>query len=138
MSASHRLRPIESYRVGDYVLSRNPESGGLTRRRVTHTFIHRTTRELYLKFSNHQILYTTPEHRFYVTGRGFIGAYQLTSRSHCVTEAGGKATVVARRYYRTKPHLVYNLEVDADHTYFVGETGIWVHNIKKSGVNAVE
>ena len=27
---------------------------------------------------------------------------------------------------------VYNLEVENFHTYFVGNSGLWVHNLKKS------
>ncbi|XDD51136.1 TIGR04388 family protein [Leptospira sp. WS92.C1] len=41
---------------------------------------------------------------------------------------GGWATVTDKYYYNTEPTKVYNLEVEDNHTYVVGELGIVVHN----------
>lgn len=40
---------------------------------------------------------------------------------------------IARIEPGTGVHEVYNLSVAEAHTYFVGETEIWVHNVKDDG-----
>jgi len=78
-----------------------------------------------------ETLTTTPEHPFYVVGRGYVDAGQLGIGSLIVTRAG--PAVVVQSYAvlsRPEGYTVYNLEVEDNHAYFVGKTngGVWVHN----------
>jgi hypothetical protein len=56
----------------------------------------------------------------------FVEAGDLAEGAELVT-ANGTATVVRRRWIEGE-RLVYNFEVNETHTYFVGDTGAWVHN----------
>jgi len=73
-----------------------------------------------------ETLLATHAHPFRVEGRGWVAAGQL-GRGLQVLTASGAATV---RSVQPVPgrHTVYNLEVEATHTYFVGRLQSWVHN----------
>jgi hypothetical protein len=71
----------------------------------------------------------TPEHPFYVSGRGMTALGSLGIGTLVVTRAGPAAVVKSLvRHHSAAGVAVYNLEVEGDHTYFVGNTGEWVHN----------
>lgn len=59
---------------------------------------------------------------------GFIGLNRTSRNNDKATWVEGTTEYLTRGY---QPRLctVYNLEVEDYHTYFVGEHGIWVHNI---------
>ncbi len=70
----------------------------------------------------------TPPHRFYSLDRGdYIAADKLAIGERLVTRAGKVATVES---IGMKPglHRVYNLEVEREHHFYVGESGVLVHN----------
>ena len=70
----------------------------------------------------------TPPHRFYSSDRGdYVPAERLAIGERLVTRAGEVATVQS---IGMKPglHRVYSLEVEGEHHYFVGESGVLVHN----------
>jgi hypothetical protein len=67
----------------------------------------------------------TPEHPFFVAGRGFVAARKLARSDLLETEDGRTAAVVSLSERRGR-FTVYNLEVEGTHTYFAG--GWWVHN----------
>jgi len=79
-----------------------------------------------------QSLTATPEHPFYVAGKGFVGAGQLSSGNQVVSRYGPILNVKSvTEHHQPDGYLVYNLVVDTDHTYFVGKVdgGAWVHNV---------
>lgn len=49
--------------------------------------------------------------------------------------ANGKTATVETVEADTQPVTVHNIAVDTDHTYFVGETGLWAHNACGAEVN---
>ena len=73
----------------------------------------------------------TRQHPFYVEGKGFVAAAALGIGNAIVTRAG-PPLVVGRMAWerRAEGYDVYNLIVEGDHTYFVGNSGggVWVHN----------
>ncbi len=69
----------------------------------------------------------TPGHPFWVEGQGWVEARDLRLGATVQTAEHGLATLSAT-LSRNGRTTVYNLEVDGTHTYFVGETGAWVHN----------
>jgi RHS repeat-associated protein len=127
--ADGTTKPIEQVQVGDRVLARDEESGKIEAKRVTQVFERETEATLVLTFANGEQIETTPEHPFYVEGRGFVAAGQLAIGTAIVTRAGPavKLTQVERKAGAKK---VYNFEVEDLHTYFVGKAdgGLWVHN----------
>lgn len=73
----------------------------------------------------------TLEHPFYEVGKGFVEAADLGIGSQVVTRAGPPLVVKnITLKSRREGYTVYNLVVEGDHTYFVGNAygGVWVHN----------
>ena len=69
----------------------------------------------------------TGNHRFWIDGEGWTEAAELMVGDDLVDEQGEPVSVVAIRD-REAAATTYNLEVDDFDTYFVGQTGVWVHN----------
>ena len=74
---------------------------------------------------------TTPEHPFYVDGKGWTDAQELEVGDLLISTDGQLTPVEDVRFTgETKP--VYNMSITNDHTYFVGDAdwqfSVWVHN----------
>jgi hypothetical protein len=77
------------------------------------------------------VIRTTPNHPFYVRGKGFTPAAELESgcqfRGH-----NGQLVELKQKTITDKIELVFNIHVADNHTYFVGEsnrkTSVLVHN----------
>ena len=119
---------IDGIKEGDYVLAENPETKEVRFRRVktvyeneTDTLVHVVTKE--------EEITTTPHHPFYVEGKGFVEAEDLKA-GDCLKDADGRKVEVisVEEEPLEKPVRVYNLEVEEDHTYYVGRGRVLVHN----------
>lgn len=125
--ADGSVKPIEQIRSGDLVLSRDENTGETASKRVVQTFERQADATLVLTFSNGERIETTEEHPFYVEGRGFVNAGELGIGTSIVTRAGPNLKV-AKAEKKAQTAKVYNFEVADFHTYFVGSSGVWVHN----------
>ena len=67
------LRAIESIRAGDRVLATDPESGVTEEKAVVETYVRETGRLVHLRVGG-ELISTTPNHPFWVRGRGFVSA----------------------------------------------------------------
>ena len=75
-------------------------------------------------------LVTTPGHPFFIYGHGFVYAGNLRAGDILVNVNGDKVVLEKVQHEILEcPVKVYNFEVEDFHTYFVGEEGVWVHNI---------
>jgi hypothetical protein len=74
-----------------------------------------------------ETLLTTDEHPFFVEGKGFISADTLVEGDVVQLAANATATVTSNRVVE-RGQLAHNLTVANDHTYFVGDSKVWVHN----------
>ncbi len=98
--------------------------------------------------SQPETIKTTLEHPFHVAGQGFVAAEHLKAGmvvSRWSPSASPLQTVGFRAAEAATGHLLvkaititrsglkkwraYNLTVEGDHTYFVGKTNAWVHNV---------
>jgi hypothetical protein len=129
LMADGSTKPIEQIRVGDRVLSRDPETGVTTTKRVTNVFERETDETLTLTLADGERIETTSGHPFNVEGRGFVAAGELGVGTSIVTRAG-PARQVKEVEWRFEHKKVYNFEVEGFHSYFVGrgEGAVWVHN----------
>jgi hypothetical protein len=125
-------KSIELICVGDLVLSQ-PELGGeQAYRRVNETFtfedkvIYRV--EYIDEDGNSESLFATPNHPFFVSGIGWKGAEFLT-RGDSLILHDGRTGSVKQVGDTGRRERVYNFEVDGFHTYYVGNLGVWVHNV---------
>lgn len=76
---------------------------------------------------NEEVFGVTPEHPFWVNGKGWVDAKDLQVDNEVATFEG-KILSVKSIIPDTERHTTYNFEVADYHTYFVGKQGAWVHN----------
>ena len=101
-----------------------PERG----RVITGTFTTARCSVLELRLSNGEVLEPTPPHRFYSeTRQDWVEARELRV-SEQLRSKGGEKVTLASVAVRAGEHRVYNLEVEQEHQFYVGETGVLVHN----------
>jgi len=81
----------------------------------------------------------TAEHPYWVPGRGWTAAADLTAGTELTSPDGSMVVVVSNTVQvLAEPVNVYNFQVDGDHTYFVddGAEPVWVHNTCGLGEDA--
>lgn len=87
-----------------------------------------------------ETLRVTGEHPFYVAGTGFVPAKLLPSGAVLSTakfEVARVTSVSRERAPPGSPFRTYNFEVADYHTYFVGESQVWVHNLCSEAVEEI-
>jgi hypothetical protein len=119
------LRPIESLRIGDRVLSQDIDTAELRFRAVQQTTIRPPRKTYTINFSSEPIR-CTGGHNFWKAGTGWVKARDLEVGDRIRTPTGTEAvTAVAT----SGPAKTYNLVVEGFHTYFVGESKLLVQDV---------
>jgi intein/homing endonuclease len=126
-------------KVGFRVLSRNEITGEMAFKRVVkfykNDFDFRKTCFVFYGGPNIKRIFhrdtlmldVTPEHPFWVQGKGWTPACDLKPGDEFLSYDSSPVTVDRVECPEHKA-LVFNLEVEDFNTYFVGGMGIWVHN----------
>jgi alpha-2-macroglobulin len=114
--------PIETVKVGDYVLTRNEQDASLVRAKVIGT--HKAEVAGYLIVNGS--LRVTPNHVMWINN-SWVEAGSMQPGDILVDSSGRKIFVETIEWQLGK-FTVYNLEIEKFHTYFAGN--IWVHNQK--------
>ncbi len=128
------LKPIEQISAGDWVAARHElnADGTVGWRKVLETYQHgsKTVLDLTVRHptGEQETFTTTPNHRFFVNGREWRAAAELRPGDQFALRDGGTSQFVGTARAEGL-RTVYNFAVEEDHTYFVGERGIWVHNV---------
>ncbi len=146
-------RAVEAIHAGDYVLAKDEKTGKVEAQEVTATVHHPAATLVTVTFAGAdgktQAIVCTPEHPFFVDGKGWVEAGSLGIGTSIVTRAGPTLAVKGldwKRSAQAKPGLttpaftVYNFTVDASHTFFVGTAngGAWTHNDSCALLQAVK
>ncbi|QSI29786.1 hypothetical protein GNX71_09405 [Variovorax sp. RKNM96] len=122
---------IELVEPGDLVAARNQFNQQTQWRPVLQVFASKDKDVVHVQVEHpdgaREIVSATTEHPFFVTGQGWRGANSLQPGDSLELLDGAQSRVIEVTPDDGK-HLVYNFEVADDHTYFVGERGVWVHN----------
>lgn len=123
---------IENIAVGDMVWSYDYKTGEKSLKPVTATSSRKTDKIISIGFDGETIV-TTPEHPFYVVNDdnyyGYTSAKHLTVGDCIQTLDGGYATITSiENETLDEPIDVYNFTVDENHSYYVGDTQLLVHN----------
>lgn len=122
------LKPIRDIRVGDKVLARNDESYIDSYQKVIELYGRQVSHYYEVQLDS-KTIQTTDEHPFWQQGKGWGKAQDLVEGEVLATAT---SDLTIRRVQRiNQPLKVYNFSVANDHTYFVGEYGLWVHNMNK-------
>lgn len=124
---------IEDIAVGDRVLSYDYVTGEQSYQTVTATSIRQTNELIALSVGSEQIV-TTPRHPFYVVNddiyRGYTAAEYLSAGDCILTTDGDYAIIESvEKQLLVEPIDVYNITVENNHNYYVGEAELLVHNI---------
>ena len=126
---AHGKEPIEDIQIGDEVVARNDRTGALEIRPVARVFV-RTAGDIVdvdiLTAEGLEHLKVTAGHPFWVEGDGWTPADRLDAGSELWSP--GALSLVTGRGHVSESRVVYNFEVEADHTYFVGDSPVLVHN----------
>ena len=114
------------------------ETSNQTRlKRVAQTFVNETE-ELVHVYVNGEEIVTTPEHPFYISNNGWVGAINLRVGDKLVLVNGEFAVVEKVQHEILENSItVYNFEVEDFHTYYVSDQFILVHNVCNARNTAV-
>jgi hypothetical protein len=117
--------PIETIEVGDRVLAQDVETGELAYKPVMRTTLRPPNELRALRFNGETIV-STPGHRFWCCGSGWVKSGDLESQSRLHTVTGNTPVRTAKKGETAE---TYNLEVADFHTYFVGKTGLLCQDV---------
>lgn len=128
--------PIENITNGMLVYSFNSENLEISENTVEEVFVRETTELININIGSETIR-STPDHPFYVPQKGFINAVELRA-GDILLNINGDYVIIEEIQHEIleSPITVYNFRVANDHTYFVGNSKIGVHNAKY-GKNAL-
>jgi hypothetical protein len=140
---AHGWQAIDTIQVGNGVLARDPDTGREAVRRVLATHVTHPAGLVHVRYAalgrnageeEEEEVVCTREHPFGLAGpvpAKFVPAGELRPGDRLSLAQGREAVVTAVRD-EAAPNggqfTTYNLTVEADHTYFVGRAGAWVHN----------
>ncbi len=128
LMADGTTKSIELLRPGDLVLAAhhlNPEERP-TAAKVVRFFDNGEKDVVKLLFdkreeqtgSKTEEVICTPNHRFYVVGKGWVIAQELRQGDFCLSASGEKIAFVSKEILGEKQR-VYNFEVEERHTYYI-------------------
>ena len=137
VKTNNGFEPIEKITKGDYVLSRDKSTTDAVLRKVARTFVTPNKSIVELKFYNAngsvETIGATAEHPFWSKDRGWVAAGNLRIDDKVYSLDSKWITFIGREPLPAK-RSVYNIEVEELHTYFVGKSGLWVHNTCKTKI----
>ncbi len=122
-------KPIEQITSGDTVYSLDTDSMVQSRNDVKKVHVRNADQTIILTIDG-SVIETTQEHPFYLSERNdWCKAEELEIGSAVLLADGNTGILEAKELIdHQEPILVYNLEVDNSHTYYVGAVGALVHN----------
>ena len=133
VAAENGQKRIDEIEVGDKVWAFNVETGESELKTVTKVYVHSVDEILHL-YTDEGDIDTTANHPFYVIGKGWVAAGDLAVGDKVFNLDGTTSVVLGSAIEKLdEPVLVYNLEVEDFHSYFVGCVPILVHNYKGNG-----
>ena len=133
VAAENGQKRIDEIKVGDKVWAFNVETGEAELKTVTKVYVHAVNEVLHL-YTDEGDIDTTATHPFYVIGKGWVAAGDLAVGDKVFNLDGTTSVVLGSALEKLdEPVLVYNLEVEDFHSYFVGCVPILVHNYKGNG-----
>ena len=127
------LKNIETIQIGDKVWSINLETNERELKEIISTRKMTANILLELQIGN-EIIKATPNHRFYVQGKGWLPAEDLSIGDEIISKDNKEDCVVESMKYIYEENAinVYNLTVKDNHNYLVGENNLLVEDYEHS------
>ena len=120
---------IDEIEIGDKAWAYNVETRETELKTVTKVYVHSVDEILHL-YTDEGNINTTTNHPFYVIGKGWVAAGDLAVGDEVFNLYVTTSTILGSEIeVLDEPVLVYNLEVEDFHSYFVGCVPVLVHNI---------
>ena len=117
--------------MGDLLVVRNEFTGEIAHKPVTELLRYENRQFYELELIDQQgqstLLDVTDDHPFWVENIGWVDSDNLEP-GMLVMDLGGSWHGVKSMLPVDREGLAYNFEVGDFHTYFVGESDVWVHN----------
>ncbi|MEK8127558.1 S8 family serine peptidase [Paenibacillus filicis] len=126
IQTDHGMKPIEEIKVGDKVLSQHPETRQQEYKEVEDTYVNEMTELLRLHIGQ-ELISTSPYHPIWIENKGWVTSSDLQVGDRVLLKDGSTASIDEIEHVYEKV-LVYNFTVQDFHTYFIADSGIWVHN----------
>ena len=128
VAAKDGPKKIEDIQPGDYVWATDPETGVTELREVKQLFRNKTDEWVHITVNDEEIV-CTPNHPFWVPVKGWTKACHLRAGDR-LQLLNGEYVVVEQVQHELleRPETTYNFEVEGYHTYYVGDSGVLVHN----------
>jgi hypothetical protein len=122
------LIPIEQIQIGDYVYTYDGKYNEIVLKEVVNTMRKEAEKIISIKINKDVIIETTENHPFYVKNTGWVEAKQLREGDKLLNynEEYLEIQELKETYYFGK--VVYNLQLDENHNFFVSDLWILVHN----------
>ena len=117
-------RPIENLAVGDRVLTQSVADGSLAYHPIT-TVHHNPPSPTFLVKVGADTIVSSPFHRFWVAGRGWVMARDLEGGETLRTLEGTRSV---EQVEAGPVQPVFNLDVAGDHDFFAGDVAALVHD----------
>ena len=128
IATNRGLKPIEYISIGDSVWARQEYDHDVHLKEVTKVF-QRVTKKIYVfSLTEDEKIESTPEHVFWVQDKGWIEAELILISDTLFSRSGEKVGIYDITVEEYEYRAVYNFIVAENHTYYVSDTGILVHN----------
>lgn len=140
VETSEGLKRIEDIQVGDLVQARDTKTGATSLKPVVKLFRHHNQQIFDVKLTDpsgqSEIIGATAGHPFHVRKIGWVAASKLV-RGETVDQLEGKGDRVAWVKREGRLWDTYNFQVAEFHSYFVGQSHAWVHNISSLNLGSL-
>ena len=121
---------IEDVELSENILSFNFNKNKNEFTKVLKLSSHETTEDIYTLYINGDIIKVTGTHKFYINRNNslkWIKASELTLNDKVKLDNGNYLSI-EKIEKENKTVIVYNMEVEKNHNYYVGNNKILVHN----------
>ena len=120
-------KAIEEIEVGDKVWSWDEETGEQALKPVVRLFRNKKDTIVHIDVAGEHIE-TTQGHPFYVVGKGWVKAGELEKGQKLKLYDGREVEIESVSTKESGPVITYNFEVKDNHTYYVTNADVLVHN----------
>lgn len=119
---------IDEIKIGDFVFAKDVNTGKTAYKKVKQIYVKSAEEIVHIKVGDDEVK-TTKSHLFFTDSGWWEAAEDIKSGDKIVTQDGIMKVVYEVEVEKlSAPVKIYNLNIEDYHTYFVGSSGLLVHN----------